>query len=150
MRIADSRGADRRVSGYTHWFPERRSGFDRREERGSTWRETYDAGLRSYRDSPTMFLLVVATIVVFNYIDYMLTVRVLRAGGVELNPLVARLFEISPSVAAVAKFGSVGVVALVLLVLRRYRRTLEASLVLLVGFTALMFYHAAVALQLPG
>jgi hypothetical protein len=148
MRIAAPRGADRRVSNPSPWFPERRSGFDRREPRGSKWRESYDAGLRSYRDSPTMFLLVVATIVVFNYIDYMLTVRVLRAGGVELNPLVARLFEISPTVAAVAKFGSVGAVALVLLMLRRYRRTLEASLILLVGFTALMFYHAVVALHM--
>ena len=96
------------------------------------------------------FLLVVATIVVFNFIDYMLTVRVLRAGGVELNPIMAHLFEISPTLAAVAKLGSVGLVAIVLLMLRRYRRTLEASLLLLLGFTVLMFYHSAVAISMLG
>jgi hypothetical protein len=148
MSIAqDPRSVDRRVSR-TLRFPERRSGFDRRRPVGSNWREAYEAGLRSYRDSSTKFLLVVATIVVFNYIDYMLTIRVLRAGGVELNPLMAHLLDISPTLAAVAKLGSVGVVALVLLMLRRYRRTLEASLVLLVAFTVLMFYHGAVAIQL--
>lgn len=148
MSIAHNpRSVDRRVNRSLR-FPERRSGFDRRLPSGSNWRETYEAGLRSYRDSSTKFLLVVATIVVFNYIDYMLTVRVLRAGGVELNPLMAHLFHISPTLAAVAKLGSVGMVAIVLVMLRRYRRTLEASLVLLLAFSALMFYHAAVAIQL--
>jgi hypothetical protein len=37
---------------------------------------------------------------------------------------------------------------MVLMLLRRYRRTLEASLILLLTFTALMFYHAALAMQL--
>ena len=39
---------------------------------------------------------------------------------------------------------------MVLLMLRRFRRTLEASLVLLLAFTALMFYHGALAIQLLG
>jgi hypothetical protein len=108
----------------------------------------WDASLRKYRDNKTGFLLVLATIIVFNYVDYLLTYRVLQAGGSELNPIMARLFEISPIVAASTKLGTVGVAVLVLLTLRRYRRTLEASLILLVAFTALMFYHAAVAVQL--
>ena len=130
------------------YFPERRSGFDRRLVDRPGWRGMWDAGMRSYRDNQTSFLLVLATIIVFNYVDYLLTVRVLRAGGAELNPLMARLFEISPVVAAAAKMGTVGAAVLVLMLLRRYRRTLEASLVLLLAFTALMFYHAAVAIQL--
>ncbi len=104
--------------------------------------------MRKYRDNQQTFLLVLATIIVFNYVDYLLTYRVLRAGGAELNPVMARLFEISPVVAAVAKMGTVGAAVLVLMLLRRYRRTLEASLILLVAFTALMFYHAAIAIQL--
>jgi hypothetical protein len=84
---------------------------------------------------------------VFNYVDYLLTVRVLRAGGTELNPIMARLFEISPVAAATAKMGAVGGAVLMLMLLRRYRRTLEASLILLLGFTALMFYHAALAIR---
>jgi hypothetical protein len=56
-------------------------------------------------------------------------------------------FEIGPTFAAVAKLGTVGVAVVILLMLRRYRRTLEASLVLLVIYTALMFYHAALAVR---
>ena len=62
----------------------------------------------------------------------------------------ARLFEISPVVAAATKLGIVGAVVVVLLMLSRYRRTLEASLVLLVTFTALMFYHAILAVRIVG
>ena len=150
MRIAAQRGSDRRVRRSRLRFPERRSGFDRRRHTGSSWRESYDAALRSYGDNRTTFLLVLATIIVFNFVDYMLTVRVLGAGGIELNPIMARLFEISPVVAATLKISLVGAATLVLLVLQRYRRTLEASLALLVGFAALMFYHSLVAISLLG
>lgn len=139
------RGPDRRIRRTPLYFPERRTGFDRRTSTG--WRGGYQAALRSYRDNPTTFLLVLATIIVFNFIDYQLTVRVLEVGGVELNPVMARLFDLSPVTAAAVKLGAVGVVAVVLLSLRRYRRTLEASLVLLVGYSALMFYHAGLAIQ---
>ncbi|MEA2002991.1 MAG: DUF5658 family protein [Actinomycetota bacterium] len=146
----DHRATDRRVRRIPLHFPERRTGFDRRLPDKGGWRSYYDNALRCYRDNKTTFLLVLATIIVFNYVDYLLTIRVLRAGGMELNPIMARLFEISPVVAASAKLGAVGAAALVLLALRRYRRTLEASLVLLVTFTVLMFYHASLAVQLAG
>jgi hypothetical protein len=142
------RGIDRRVKRSLLHFPERRSGFDRRLVQQQGWRGMWDASMHKYRDNRTTFLLVLATIVVFNYVDYLLTVRILRAGGTELNPIMARLFEISPVVAATAKMGAVGGAVLVLMLLRRYRRTLEASLILLLGFTALMFYHAALAIRL--
>ena len=140
------RGSDRRAQRTPLYFPERRAGFDRRSRDG--WRGAYEEGLQTYRDSPTSFLLLLATIVVFNYIDYQLTLRVLDAGGSKLNPIMARLFEISPIVAATAKLGAVGAVAVGLLALGRYRRTLETSLVLLMAYTALMFYHAGVAIQI--
>ena len=142
------RGIERRVQQSRLRFPERRSGFDRRLVERPGLRGMWDASMYKYRDTRTTFLLVLATIIVFNYLDYLLTVRVLRAGGAELNPIMARLFEISPVVAAVAKMGTVGAAVLVLMLLRRYRRTLEASLILLLAFTALMFYHAAIAIQL--
>ncbi len=142
------RGIERRVQRSRFHFPERRSGFDRRLVERPGWRGIWDASILKYRGDRSTFLLVLATIIVFNYVDYLLTVRVLQAGGAELNPIMARLFEIGPVVAAVAKMGAVGAAVLVLMVLRRYRRTLEASLILLLAFTALMFYHAAVAIQL--
>ena len=140
------RGSDRRVRRIPMYFPERREGFDRRTKEG--WRGTYENALRTYRNSSTTFLLVLATIVVFNYVDYQLTVHVLAAGGLELNPVMARLFAISPFVAAAVKLGAVGAATLVLLALRRYRRTMEASLVLLATYTSLMFYHAGLAIRL--
>ena len=142
------RGDDRRVRRSPLHFPERRSGFDRRLLDRPGWGGMWDASMRKYRDNRPSFLLVLSTIIVFNYVDYLLTIRVLRAGGSELNPVMARLFEISPVMAAVAKMGTVGAAVLVLMLLRRYRRTLEASLILLLAFTALMFYHAAIAIQL--
>lgn len=93
-------------------------------------------------------MLVLATIVVFNYMDYHLTLRVLDAGGSELNPVMVRLFGIGPEAAAAAKLGSVGAVSLVLLALRRYRRTLEASLLFLLAYSGLMFYHVVLALRI--
>lgn len=144
------RGIDRRVRRIPFHFPERRSGFDRRSLGGEGWRSSYETALHNYRDNKMSFFLVLATIVVFNYVDYILTVRVLRAGGVELNPIMARLFDIGPVAAATAKLGAVGAAVMVLLMLRRFRRTLEASLVLLLAFTALMFYHGALAIQLLG
>jgi hypothetical protein len=142
------RGRDRRSRRTPFYFPERRTGFDRRRPR-SGWTARYDAALRNYRDRNTTFLLVLATIVVFNFIDYFLTARVLEAGGVELNPVMARLFDVDPVLAAIVKIGVGGAAAVWLLLLRRYKRSLEASLVLLLGFTALMFYHAYLVLQFP-
>ena len=147
-RDMKQRGPDRRVRRDLLHFPERRSGFDRRMTTAAGWRGMWDASLHKYRENKITFMIVLATIIVFNYVDYLLTVRVLRAGGAELNPIMAHLFEISPVVAATAKLGAVGAAVLILLMLRRYRRTLEASLVLLAAFTALMFYHAAIAVRL--
>jgi len=128
-------------------FPERRSGFDRRERDHSRLQNAYNRALREYGAKPHRFLLVLATITVFNFLDFVLTIRALHAGSTELNPVMARLFSISPTVAALAKLGAGGLAVVVLLALRRYKRTLEASLLLLLAFSALMFYHVLVALS---
>ena len=93
-------------------------------------------------------MLVLATIIVFNFMDFYLTVRVLEAGGTELNPVMARLFDLGPRSAALAKLGLVGAASLVLLALRRYRRTLEVSLLLLVSYSGLMLYHVVLAIRI--
>ena len=145
--ITDGRSGERRAQRTPFYFPERRSGFDRRTPHGIRGR--YHANLLSYRDNQLAFMLVLASLVVFNYMDYHLTLRVLAAGGSELNPVMSHLFGIGPEAAAAAKLGSVGAVALALLALRRYRRTLEASLLALMGYSGLMFYHVVLALRLP-
>jgi hypothetical protein len=93
---------------------------------------------------------VLATIVVFNFLDLMLTVMALDRGAVEANPVMRNLFFESPVVAALVKLGIVGAVVLMLQRMRRYRAALQFSLLLLVGFTALMFYHAGFALGWVG
>jgi len=140
------RRRDRRVR-HTPWrFPERRSGFDRRRPGG--WRGRYYADLRKYADSRLAFPLVLATIVVFNLIDYVMTVRVLGVGGLELNPIMQHLFETSMEAAALVKLLAAGAVTLVLLALRRYRRTLEVSLLVMLGYSALTLYHVYLALRI--
>ncbi len=140
------RGQDRRVQRTPLHYPERRSGFDRRTVPG--WRGRYLGDLRDFANRPRTVVLVLATIIVFNFMDFYLTVRILNAGGVEVNPIMERLFAVGSQTAAVVKLGIVGAAALVLLALRRYRRTLELSLALLVSFSMLMLYHVVLVIQL--
>jgi hypothetical protein len=129
---------------------ERRTGFDRRDGNRSGLGPAYRRMLQRYgRDSLT-FWTVLATIVVFNFLDLILTVRAINRGAEEANPVMRVLFWTEPVIAAVVKIGIVAAVVLMLQRLRRYRQALTASLVLLVGFTALMFYHAGFALKLIG
>jgi hypothetical protein len=141
-------GGERRVRRVSFHLPERRSGFDQRRCRTSGLRCYYERGLRDFRSNRSAFLLVLATIVVFNYVDLLLTVRALDLGAIEANPVMARLFEADLVLAAVVKLGIGGAAVLLLLAMRRFRRVLEASLVLVVGFSVLMGYHAVLALSL--
>jgi Domain of unknown function (DUF5658) len=146
QRAPATRKHERRLDRTPFRFPERRSGFERREIDG--WRGRYQAELRRYADRPSTLLLVLATIVVFNFMDLYLTARVLDAGGSELNPIMEHLFSLGPMAAAMAKLGVVGFAVLILLALRRYRRTLEVSLLLLVSYSFLMLYHVVLALRI--
>ena len=56
------------------------------------------------------------------------------------------LFWTHPLTATLVKLGVVGFVVLMLLRMRSFRSALEVALALLIGFTALMFYHAGFAL----
>lgn len=133
------RRQERRMEHKPLHFPERRTGFERRDLPG--WRGTYQSEMRKFSESHLGLPLVLATIVVFNLIDYLMTVRILAAGGSELNPIMERLFQISPQVAALFKLFTAGLVVLLLLGLRKYRRTIEISLLIMVGYSALMFWH---------
>lgn len=137
--VTRRRRRERRVARKGVRFPERRTGFERRDIPG--WRGRYQSEIRSFSESRIGFPLVLATIIVFNLIDYLMTLRVLDAGGAELNPIMERLFQLSPEAAALVKLITAGVVALSLLALRRYRRTIEVSLLIMLGYSALMFWH---------
>jgi len=128
------------------YFPERRTGFDRRTPAG--WRGRYLSDLREMAGSRITLPLVLATIVVLNLMDYLLTLRILALGGIEANPIMARLFDMGLETAALAKLGIVGIAVIVLLALRRYRRTLELSLILLLAYSVLMLYHIMLLIRL--
>ena len=104
--------------------------------------------LETYGRDAVRFWTVLATIVVFNFVDLILTIRALDLGAVEVNPVMRTLFWTHPVIAAVVKLSVVGAVVLMIQRMRRFRRALEVSLLLLFGFTALMFYHAWFALGL--
>lgn len=148
--VADRRaGAERRRRKRLR-LRERRSGFDRRQIGRSGFYALYDRTLLDYGKDALKFWTVLATIVVFNFLDLILTVRAIALGAGEVNPLMRTLLWSDPIIAAVFKLGVVAVVVLALQRMRRFRDALVMSLGLLVGFTALMFYHAAFALELVG
>ena len=74
--------------------------------------------------------------------------RALELGATEANPIMAWLFEYSPAAAAAVKLGISGAVVLILLALGRFRRVLEASLVIMYAYAALMIYHVILAIRL--
>ena len=144
-RDTDRRAREDRRRRYRPRIRERRSGFDRRAKTTTGARAAYNRMLMTYGRDSVRFWTVLATIVVFNFLDLMLTSRALNRGAIEANPVMRNLFWTHPVVAALVKVGVVAAVVLALQRMRRYRQALELSLVLLVGFTALMFYHAAFA-----
>ena len=145
---------DRRSGGNRRkiWSPrarERRSGFDRREG-GRGPGAAYRRALQRFGRDSLAFWTVLATIVVFNFLDLMLTVRALDSGAEEANPVMRTLFWTHPLTAALVKLGVVAAVVLMLQRLRRFRSALSVTFALLIGFTALMFYHAAFAVGWMG
>jgi hypothetical protein len=129
---------------------ERRSGFDRRHQNGKGLDAAYYRSLQRLRRNSLTFWTALATIVVFNFLDLMLTLRALDRGAHEANPVMRALFWTDPIVATLIKLGTVAAVVLGLQRVRRYRDALSVTLFLLVGFTALMFYHAGFALGIIG
>ncbi|MCP4248799.1 MAG: hypothetical protein GY778_17280, partial [bacterium] len=70
-----------------------------------------------------------------------LTIRALRRGASEANPILSVLFDYSPAVAGSFKL-LVGLgVVWVIWRMRRYRRILEVSLLALAGFGAVLAYQ---------
>lgn len=135
---------DRRVRRVSLRYPERRSGFERRQPDGGPVRVGYLRMLRRYGAQPRAVGAVCWVIVVANAADLVLTLRALDGGAVELNPVMAGLIAASPVAAAVFKLAVAVLVAGGIWALRRYRRSLELSLVLLAVMTALLGYHAVV------
>ncbi len=135
------RGPDRRRSEVAFRVPERRDGFDRRRPPRGSWRRRFDRFLRRYRDDPGLIIEVLGVFLLLNLADLVLTLDALSLGAVEANPFMAGLFDLSPVVASLFKLTVGLLIAGILWKMRRYRRALEASLVLVGVMTLVLLYH---------
>ena len=70
--------------------------------------------LRAYQKEAFQFWLVLAPIVVFNFLDLMLSIWTLDRGAREANPVMRYLFWSDPATAALVKLGVVAVVVVIL------------------------------------
>lgn len=79
--------------------------------------------------------------VLLNLVDLLLTVQALSLGATEANPIMAYLFALDPTLAALFKVVVGAGIALAIWSARRYRRILETSLFMVGVMTAVLLYH---------
>lgn len=133
---------DRRARKSTVHFPERRTGFDRRVDAAAgPTRAAYLAWIRSLSESPKRAALLMLSIVVLNVADIGFTFRALDRGLRELNPVMAGLLDAGHGIAAIVKVGVAVVLAAAGWWLRRFRRVIEAALLVVALMTAVVLYH---------
>lgn len=140
------RGPDRRVRNGSLHFPERRLGFDRRRPPKDSWRGRYYRLLDRYRGDSDTIAAALLVFVVLNIADLLLTVRALSLGAVEVNPVMAWMFDLDPTLAALFKLAVGMGIALAVWAARRYRKILETSLLLVAVMTVVLVYHGIIAL----
>ena len=136
-----NRGTDRRIRGRSFYYPERRRGFERRRPTRGTWRSRYHSWLDRYRRDHHTIAVVLMVFVLLNLVDLLLTVQALSQGATEANPIMAYLFALDPTLAALFKVVVGAGIALAIWSARRYRRILETSLFMVGVMTAVLLYH---------
>ena len=132
-------GLDRRVARVSLHYPERRMGFDRRGPAGGAWGRL----VGWYRDRPAAVAAGSALILGLGLLDVLLTGRLVAAGASELNPVMSRLLAGGTGGALAFKALVMVPVAAGVWWLRRFRRVLEFSLVVLAGSVLLVAYELA-------
>lgn len=139
----DRRKEERRKNRKTLVIPERRTGFDRRSAshtvgHKATWH------LRSNE-----FLLVILLILVnlLNLGDLLFTYLALSAGYQEANPFLRYLFlNFSPLVGGYVKLAMGLLVTAAIWCFRKYRRVLEATLLILAIYLLILLFHLYVTI----
>jgi hypothetical protein len=118
-------------------YPERRTGFDRRDS------SRYQLAMAGFQSDPRAIAGVLGLVLLLNAMDLILTLQALRLGATEANPVMAWLFDQDLLLASSFKLGLGTAVAITIWRLRRYRRVLELSLVLAGVFVLVVGYHLA-------
>ena len=136
---SSERRRNERRRGFTSLLhPERRLGFDRRNEgRGGPW----GRALEQLRDSGLALALVLGAINALNLLDLLLTFRLLDDGAVEGNLFMRVLIDSGPVAALFVKVLIVGGVSFAIWRQRRYRLILATSLLVLAVFVVLTAYE---------
>jgi len=121
---------------------ERRSGFDRRR---AVCRSPVAAALEGQvlrlRDQPALLAEWLVLVNLLSVVDLLVTLAVVRMGAVELNPIMARLLELGPAPAAVAKVGIVMLATVGLWRLRRHRAALTTAVALVAVYGSLVTFE---------
>jgi hypothetical protein len=140
-RALRARGPDRRRQR-RFIFLDRRSGFDRRRSEGrSPVASAVEARLLRLRDQPRLLAETLILVNLLSMLDLLLTLSVLRLGGIELNPIMDRLFELGPGPAATAKIGVMALATFALWSLRRYRKALATTALLATFYGVLVTFE---------
>jgi hypothetical protein len=141
------RGTERREKRVSFRFPDRRLGFARRQIARHPASAAIDRVLGTLRSKPRSLAVVLATVAALNLADLVLTLRSIELGAVEVNPVMAALIDADPFVAAMFKLTIGLAVVGAMWAMRRYRRVLEAALLLLGGLIALNVYSLAMVIS---
>ena len=137
----ERRSVDRRISR-KFVVRERRSGFERRQPRRATAiGSAVDAALVYLRDNASVVVAVLLTANILSILDLVFTLRALRHGAVEGNPLMKALFDWDPTMGAIVKVGIIMALSLLIWRMRRYRIILQVAVFALVLFGAVVVYH---------
>ena len=141
LDASDRRQKDRRKRRLSLVLRERRSGFDRRGEGAGRVSLAYERALLALRDRPRLLFGLLAVVNLLNLADFLLTLRVLAQGGGEANPILKSLFDADPLYAGLFKLVAVLLTSWLAWRCRRFRSGLEAAVIMLAVFTAVMCYH---------
>jgi hypothetical protein len=142
LRWNERRAGDRRRRRFSLVLHERRSGFDRRGPvRAGSATAVLENTLVGLRFRPGTLWAMLAMVNALNLADFALTLKVLAAGGGEVNPIMRSLFALNPAYAGVFKVMAVLLTTLLVWRCRRFRRALEAALVMMAVFAVVFFYH---------
>jgi hypothetical protein len=140
----DRRKTERRASKKPFVFIERRTGYDRRTD-NHTAGQKITFYLRKNDFLLASLLILINTL---NLGDLIFTYLALSAGHSEGNPIMKYLFlNYDPVVGGYFKLSIGFLVTVVLWLLRKHRRAIEAILIILAVLTSIFLYHLAVTLS---
>jgi hypothetical protein len=137
------RGERRRESRFV--LRERRTGYDRRKD---SPRGLVPACVHVWcREHAWLLPAILIAANLLSLADIVLTLRVLEAGAVEVNPLLKVLLEFDVYLAATVKAALVAIASLLIWRYRWHRRILPLALVVLAVFAAVVAYQGMLLLS---